>query len=557
MKKMWMQRAVFLLGALLELNCLGNNLELVAIGCRGDSDCGSGQVCLDGTCHGNTPFLDVGPNQPQTGRSDTLIVEVTPPASSAYNKVRRAFGVFLGQLNPELELSIPAVYDVHLKDADGVEDKAAWLRFIPTQADATGPLPSGYTDGDTDSTVEMSGAVLTTGARFRLLDGNYTVRVTPTDPTIPSFVIQNLLVAPKTEFRNIPEEIELRIPERFRTLVGSVRRGGVPVAGVLVRAIAKVSGLPSTEAVSNGSGGYRILLPDTPETSFSLQARQRPSGSAELSVESTVVVALAQLRTEDITLPETPNTQTLQLTIETDSGVPVSNALVTLTSTTAEVAAGVAVWSGQGKTGRDGLVLWSPSNRESITVPFLPLRIDIAPPTDHPTARPTTLTFLANDLDQGLVRRVRIGERSPVFGRVQSAQGEPAPYAQLTFRSWGDPGFRYDLSADAEGRFQGALDQGVYLAVIRPSGALPNGELLPVAIRTVEILGEELPTLVLPSAAVVRGTIVGAPDRAPVGGAGVEFILLRANDAAISLAITQSDETGQFSAVLPNDLAAH
>ena len=507
-------------------------------GCFDATDCGQGDVCENFQCV--TP-----------GTLDEIAIEVTPAGGSPFVPTQFAEQRIEGG-TLTVSLPEPTAYEVVVYDGESDRIDANVTFFLE---DA---IP-----GRTRSVSDF--ALATTPGRFRLLEGTYTVLIQ--NGSTPDLRVQGLPV----RAQDTVVEKEFRYPERFRRISGTVRSdrsNQIRLEGVSVRAFGLESGLASTATVTNEEGQYAILLPDSGETFFRIEAEPPDSAQPTWSYQQTVRVELEQDRAFDIEMTlvneDDRGIATLDVVGVDDAFGPqrVSGAFVTLTATVPGVEP--AIFSTSGTTDGNGRVRLDGSLSESI--PLIRARYNVevlAPSRSNFGSRSTVLDL--TDAGQGfrINEQVTLLPRRSVFGTIRNADGLPLSQARITFQP-DNSGIAPDAPeltpadtvTNSDGRFEVLLAPGPYLMIVRPATSL-GAEPFPVATLQISIdepdpeapgAIQAIPEFTVPAGAEVTGVVNGA-DGIAEANAQLEFFLVGAK-ALISLGEAVTDDAGRFSVIL-------
>jgi hypothetical protein len=389
----------------------------------------------------------------------------------------------------------------------------------------------------------------------RLLPGTYAVRISLNDRSAPGFETTGFVVRNE----DVRQTKEFRVPDSYRTLSGIVVNAlstSAPIEGVLVEAIGKRSGLPSTQAITDATGAYSIQLPDTPETQFLLTARVANAVATDWSFQEEVRVD-ASIREKLIELEQVDDARRgcLKLQIFGKGNVPepIANANVTLTAST---TAGLETrrYSISGVTNSDGLMVVQNPGTCVDSVPFLDEHylVEVQTPQQSPFASTKSVLELEGQADE----QVLLELRTRVAGIVVSASNRPVADALLELLPLDERARTFDAETGPDGSFVADVDPGLYLVVIRPP-QLQSGELLPVhtVVQEIAEAGQvELGTIELPEGTEVFGAVRGQQpggQSVAMERARVEFFVHQQTQT-ISIARTFTDSAGSYSVVLPN-----
>jgi hypothetical protein len=320
--------------------------------------------------------------------------------------------------------------------------------------------------------------------------------------------------------------------------------------GVIVEALGKQSGLPSTEAITGPDGRYSIQLPDTAETQFVVTARlANPFGATwsfeeEVKVDGQTREKLIELEAAD---PERRGEVRLRIVgLGGSEPEAIPNANVTLTASTTTGLESRRYVAG-GVTDADGYVM----------LPILDerYRIEVQTPQRSPYASAVVERELISLSGRPIEEQIALSLRTQVFGRVSSASGNPVADARLELLPLDPRGRTFDAETGLDGVFVAEVDPGTYLVVVRPPEA-QGGELLPVhtVVQKISPGQVELDPIRLPVGTEVFGSVrgqVSGGQSVTIARARVEFFIYQQSQT-ISIARTYSDSSGSYSVVLPN-----
>lgn len=500
--------------------------------CFTADECPGDQICLDNVCQ---PMMSTGP--------DSVSLEVTPPVGSRYVRTQ-LLDVSLAQITGPVSVSLrtPAEYQVALLERGAGGPLAAWMSIYGSPR-----IPG--------REVELTQLILGSTSRaqlFRLLEGDYSVRLSPLDPRYPAFEVTGFSV--RSQAQTVMKEFQ--VPSRYRRLSGQIRNAltTTPVAGIAVSAVAVRTGLAATATVTDASGRYSLILPDTLDPFYELRAD--PPDDAQPTWSYREVLRVAEDREFDVALePASDEVKGLaKLQILGTDGEPVGNATVEIASATVASNGRPLTQSYRlrGRTTSDGVVRVDFFGEETTEIPLIngSYGITVTPPSGSPYQTKRHSIRLASGPDGTILdEQILLRPRVTVAGQVVSASGSVVPRARLQFESAAGVINPNDAETDDQGRYQVTLDPGRYLVAIRPLGETLNGELLPTLIEALVVPESGLPNqdYRLPIGVVLNGVTDGEGEA--VGGARIE-VFVRVEGRTISVARATAGNDGRFSLVL-------
>lgn len=533
--------ATSLVAVLLAANGCASSDEATAVGpsarCSSDVDCGDGTLCYVGQC------LDRN-----TAAVRDIDVEITPPLSSDLARTQLVAIAFDPAVEATLEVGRPTLFrGLQVVDVPP-HSISARVSFR-----GQGRIP----------TRELDTAVLLDAGRatdLSLLPSIYHVRLLPTDAErYPGVEILNFRV----DAGGPVDGRILQVPSTYRVLRGDVSRRTTnqdKLAGIHVSARSTASGLPSTTVVTDRSGRFEILLPDTPDTTFVLTASLAVSPTAppppSWGFEQTVTVLDKALREISIPLDDTTDEVRGALRLRVlGVGAPgaapekVVGARVVLTAQTGLDYRALVV---EGTTDASGTLV---DARGEPAVGLLSGRyaVRVEPPvTGAWRTKEVDLELL---LGQGLLldQQIQLERKAEVSGSITSQQGQPVVGAQVRYAPL-DGGPREGVTTtDDDGRYRVLVEPGEYVLSVTPVANSRVGEALPVGTARVSVIDDvvsfEAGLLTLPGGALVRG-VVRAPDGTALARAQLEMFK-RLGGLAVSVARLTTDADGRFAAILP------
>jgi hypothetical protein len=497
--------------------------------CATASECGPGFICRSSAC---VPNMAVGP--------DEVHIEVAPPPGTPFPRAQllapEVIGGVLG-----VRISAPAVYEVRVLDEGR-----------PIGASVTFFGDPRIPDREVDVTQSISADDINPSV-LRLVPGTFTVRVIPDDRSLPGFEAADFTARESVD----RQTKDFEVPTAYRSLSGIVASsvsGSSTIAGVEVRAVGIRTGLPSTTAISDDSGRYELLLPDTGETEFRLTADPPASDGPSWSFEQIITVERDASREKPIELegtrPELRGNVMLDIIgLGTGSGPEaVPNASVTLTATQAD-GLDTRVYRVFGVTDARGRVTATIGGASMTSLPILEGRyvVEVTTPVSSPYASTTALL----DLSGVLSEQIPLGLKTRVTGSVTSAFGSPVRDASIELIELAN-GRVVESETESDGTYKADIDPGSYLIVVRPTRG-GTGELLPVSATEAKVTDGarfDVAPIALPFGAEVSGAITG-DGVGPIADARVEFFI-RSADRTISIARTTTNRDGSYSVVLPD-----
>lgn len=500
--------------------------------CFSADECPNGQVCLDNICQ---PMMSTGP--------DSVSLEVTPPVGSRYVRTQ-LLDVSLAQITGPVSVSLrtPAQYEVALLERGAGGPLSAWMSVYGSPR-----IPG--------REVELTQLILGTTSRaqlFRLLEGDYSVRLSPLDPRYPAFEVTGFTV--RAQAQTVVKEFQ--VPSRYRRLSGQIRNAltTAPVPGIAVSAVAVRTGLAATATVTDATGRYSLILPDTLDPFYELRAD--PPDSAQPTWSYREVLRVAEDREFNVALePASNDVRGLaKLQILGTDGEPVGNATVEIASATVASNGRPLTQSYRlrGRTTSEGVVRVDFFGEETTEIPLIngSYGITVTPPSGSPYQTKRHSIRLASGPDGTILdEQILLRPRVLVAGQVVSAGGAAVPRARLQFESEDGVINPNDAETDEQGRYQVTLDPGRYLVAIHPLGDTLNGELLPTLVEALVVPDSGLPSqdYRLPIGVVLNGLTAGEGEA--VGGARIE-VFVRVEGRTISVARATAGSDGRFSLVL-------
>lgn len=498
--------------------------------CLSSGECRDGFVCLANSC---VPMAATGPDQ--------VSLEVTPPVGSRFVRTQ-LLDVSLAQITGPVTVTLkePAAYEVGLLEGPSGGALSAWMSIYGSPR-----IPG--------REVELTQLILAAASRtqvFRLLEGDYAVRLSPLDPRYPAFEVTGFTVRSQGEV--VLKEFQL--PSRYRHLSGQVVDALTlePQPGIAVSAFAVRSGLAATSTITDANGRYRLTLPDTLDPFYELRAD--PPDNAQPAWSHRSVVRVAEDRELDLPLePAGEAVRTLaKLQVLGTDGAPVPNATVEIASSTVANAPLTQSYRLRGKTTSDGTVRVDFFGQELTEIPLLnaTYEITVTPSSDSPYQEKRHTVRLATGPDGTILdEQILLRPRVMVSGRITSAQGRPVPQVRVHFEPRDGRPSPIDAETQSDGSYQAALDPGRYLVILRPAADSLGGELLPTTTATLEVPESGLPNndYRLAAGVVLNGVTNGDGERVP--GARVE-VFIRYEGRTLSVARATAGADGRFEMVL-------
>lgn len=544
----WLRRLTHLLvpvgivGGLVMLGCASADMANVTPGqlapCDSDADCFGGALCVARVC------VPPGVEAPRT-----FSMELDPPEVSGYTRTQ-----FLDQdlatlfSGAPLSLPIPNEYETVVLGADNEPVSA---RVTLYGADR---IPG--READVSTTIAANS---TQRPVLRLLEGEYLVRLHPTNTELPATEVRRFTV--RGEGGSSVKEFKL--PATYRRLYGEVTssvQSAEKIAGVTVRAFAQKTGLLSTTSVSDEYGRYELLLPASEDTIFVLKATppaalQPAWGYQQVVAASADFNKQISLEPTDASIRGEARIQVLGTTSEGRLGAPVANAFVSLTATVAGVRE-PPVFELTGTTDNDGVLVVDVGGEVTSQVPLLKAKyvVRVTPPVNTPYTSQVQVLDLTS-AGQGFLtdEQITLPQRTRVRGSVVSRLGRPVQGAFIDLRPLTADARFADALSGSDGTFSVDLDPGRYLLVVRPQNPSGAEELLPVSARVLEVAeGQalDLAPFTLHLGRQVRAQVTGGWDAAPLAVTQVEMFFSQEGQV-VSLGRTETDAAGWFTLVVP------
>ena len=514
----------------LGLSC-GDDAELLdsaVVGCTTAEQCSPGLTCVSNTC-----VLPAAAGQ--------LSVEVTPAGDSAFVRTQLLDVPVDGQ-TVNIRLTLPTLFEIQVLDSQDVPI-AADVRLFATNAIPGRELA-------TSTFVSASDP-----APLRLVEGDYSVFVQPAIG--PGLEVQDFTVRSRPDL----ETKTFKLPERYRRLSGVVtseRSNQVRLGGVRVRAFGDQSGLVSTTTVTDGSGAYELLLPDTKdEQFFRVEATQAEDRQPTWSYQRLLRVEQDEDRIHDIPMelvnPGDQGTARLQIVGLDRLGIPqpVQNALVTLTATV-PIDESPHLYTVSGTTNSEGLV--RPPGRDIARLSLIRARyrVEVLPPSTSEFGQQIATIDLTNaGRGFSLDEQISVPRRTEISGTLRSAQDQPIRQALVSFRPLRADLIPRETVSDADGLFTVLVDPGPYIMVVEPLETNVGDEAIPVFTVAVEITDApsiNLSVVQAPVGVVVQGAVLG-PSMAPEPNARLEFFEVL-DMTTVQVGTTKTDANGRFEVIV-------
>lgn len=396
--------------------------------------CGAGRSCVE-----------------PSDEAFALSLEVTPPTGSRFSFRRFPFSdadaaVTVVSLEPPVTYAASVVYDSR-------QVAPADLLFVP------------------DSPLHEPVFARARGPGFDLVHlypGNYRVRIVPLDPGVPPLEVEPFTVSHSPSFEIQTKEFVL--PTEFRELSGQVvskHQADRGLAGVTVQATALVSELRSTEAVTDELGQFRLRLPTSTDTVFTLRA--------STPEEPWVFEQAVRLNDDEdrdvlveLEVPSVLERRRLRLQVLGPEG-PVEGARVTLLTSNPELGEHTFLVPITGQTDPTGFVLPIGSGSYELLVLASTHRAVIEPPSGSPLASREAVLDLEDD-GTTLSGSLQL-QPSPVVHGVVSFEGTPVLGATVeTFQitQAADTPHPRSAQTDASGHFELPIDLGEHLLYVAP-----------------------------------------------------------------------------------------
>ena len=508
--------------------------------CTSDLDCYGDALCVADVC------VPPGVEAPRL-----FSLELDPPEVSGYARTQRLDAALSSLfVDAPLTLPVPNEYETVVLDADNAPISARITMFGAAR------IPG--REVDVNATIAANTSERPT---FRLLEGDYLVRIRPTSADLPGMEVRRFTVRAQPT-RTVKE---FKLPATYRRLYGQVTSslsGSDKLPGVTVRAFAEKSGLPSTVSVTDQDGNYEILLPASEDTTFRLVATPPAALQPSWGFEQVVGVNLDEDRRRTIHLEPTDDSirgvgrfQVLGTTPDGRLGAPVPNAFVSLTATVSGVIE-PPVYEVTGLTDADGRLVVDLDDQVTSQVPLLKARymVRVVPPVNTPyTSQVSVLDLTAARYGFVQDEQIILPQRTRVRGSVVSRLGRPVVGAFVELRPLSADVRPADAISGADGTFALDVDPGRYLLVARPRGASDAAELLPVSARVLDVPASpavDLAPFTLHLGREVRAQVIGGLDDAPVPQTQVELFFSTAGQV-VSLGRSETDAAGWFSLIVP------
>jgi hypothetical protein len=520
------------LASLLLTACGADLAAVPREGCTRDDDCARGQ------CHDN---LCVEPSADEIAPVD---VEIRPDATSGLGATP-----FLAQTFVDGVAEHTLARPVHHREVVVFDGAGA-----PVDARVTF---TGRTRIPTRGTVATLHLSSTATIGVALLPDVYDLRVVPDRADLAPLVVRGWDVRPGDDVARR----ELQLPARFRGLQGRVTlrtQHSVPVAGVVLEARGMTTGLVSSTAESDADGGYALRLPESEDVWF--EVRAVVPGALRFAYVGRVFLGTLDAersRRFDVALedaePDLVGAVSLAVVgASPDGAVPVRDALVTLTASSAHPSRQLTVSARTAEKGLSKLV----GAPVGAPIPLLAgvYVVHVRPPANAEHA-PLDATLDLSALGPGVIleRQLVLDAKRAVVGRVASALGTPLAGATVRLEREDEDGVPTSVVVvtDADGHFSARVAPGHHVVVVGPPGGVAIDEPLAPTAFSVEVgpEAEDLGTFNLAPARLVRGR-ARTVDGAPLARAEVE-IFARVGARAVTLVHATTDPNGDYFVLLP------
>ena len=536
------RRAGWLALGVLALSACGQDSPSVDAGpgdCASSSDCPNGFVCTASECV----------QAPSVSGPDALSLEAVPPTGSPFVRVQKVDIPVTTVSTGELDIVFPAptTYETRVLDAHDLPVAARVSIFGQKR------IPG----REVDLTTEVSATALSK-TRFALNPDTYAVRITPLVLSLPTVEVRGFTVREQSTVAMK----EFQLPPAYRILRGEVTssiRAETKLPDFVVRATGAVTGLASTTAISDETGRYEVMLPESEDTQFWVEALPPDDGPPAFGYRQLINVALDSGRELRIPVePVDPDRHgKVRLTVlgrrPSQMPVPISNALVTITATVSRVRE-APVHELVGSTDARGVVHVDRDPGASDIISVLHERYLVRVQPDEAAGfAPTQRVFDFTMSGQTFVldEQVVLPPRTLVSGRLVLASGRPAEGARVDMEPLADDARPSSTVADAAGFFSLSLDPGEHLLVAAPVESAEEPR--PVTVRVIDIPPgpeSQLGNIELPAGVWVGGRVVGRPDGFPVAGAEI-LGFVRAGGRTIRVARSPTQADGRYRLALP------
>lgn len=507
--------------------------------CTSSSDCPNGFVCSAEKCVRAVQIA--GPK--------ALSLEAVPPTGSPFVRTQNV-DIPVARLVAngfDIVFPAPTTYETTVLDARDNPISARVSIFGEER------IPGREVDLSTQVSAHASPKT-----RLALNPDTYAVRITPLILSVPTVQVRGFTVREQTSLATK----EFRLPAVYRILRGEVTssiRAETKLANFVVYATGDVTGLVSTTAISDEAGRYAIMLPESEDTQFWVQAVPPDRIQPAFGYRQLINVPLDSGRELRIPVePVNPNRHgDVRLTVlglsRSEMTIPISDALVTITATVSRVRE-APVHELTGSTDANGVVHIDRDTGPSDVLPVLQERYLVRVQPDEgagfaPAQR--VLDFTRAGQTFVLDEQVVLQPRALVSGRLVLASGHPAAGARINMEPLAEDARASSTLADAEGFFSLTLDPGRHLFVAAPVASTDEPQ--PVTVRIVEVPAEperQLGQIQLPAGVWVGGRVLGRPEALPVVGAEI-FGFVQVRDRTIRVARSQTGPDGHYRIALP------
>ncbi|MBK8013218.1 MAG: hypothetical protein IPK13_17905 [Deltaproteobacteria bacterium] len=540
--------------------------------CRTTDDCPTPEICIALECR-----------LPGSTRIESGVgLEITPPADSVYRRTQVVNATITA--SPfEVRMVKPTLYDADLRDPEASGATVAAHVTILGHPRIAG------------REVDVSGYLLAgVRTRLRLLEGTYTVRLSPTRDDRPAFDFTGFTVRATDEVLVKTFELPVRgcsdtsAPLCYRRLTGRVHRRGdpaTPVPNAEVQARAASSGLASTIAVADADGHYEVLLPASDDTEFELTAvPPRVSGRPAWSFRETIVVGRED-RTKDLALEapsETPTPSAQEVVIRVvgrktnprseATEADVAAAKVTLTATRTPEGR-PALHRLEGLTDAEGFLRFDEDSGggapQAVALFRTKYALTVTPPRSSPfRAMQQTLNFSgpsAEPTTEPTNESLVLPPKVMVEGLIESDLGMPVEGARVDLIPLGESALASPVPATTttEGRYMILAEPGRYLVRVEappapaddttPSAAMRTQAQRFVTYTVPDVERVVSPTIALVGGVTVEGLVRDANTEEGIPDASVE-LFLPVDGRVISIGEAHTDDLGHFRAIAPSAL---
>jgi hypothetical protein len=520
------------LAALLLAACAGDMATEPRDGCTRDADCARGQ------CHDNLCL------EPSADEIAPVDVEVRPDAASGLGATPFLAQTFVGGVAEHTVVRPVRHREVVVFDGTGT----------PVDARVTFTGRTRIPTRESAATLHLSS---TTTVGVALIPDVYDLRVVPDRADLAPLVVRGWDVRPGDDVARR----EFQLPARYRGLQGRVTlrtQHTVPVPGVVLEARGMTTGLVSSTAESDAEGRYALRLPECEDVWF--EVRASVPGALRFAYVGRVFLGMLDAersRRYDVALedaqPDLIGAVSLAVVgASPDGAVPVRDALVTLTASSAHPSRQLTVTARTADKGLSKLV----GDPVGAPIPLLAgtYVVHVRPPANVDHA-PLDATLDLSALGPGVIleRQLVLAAKRAVVGRVASALGTPLAGATVRLEREDEDGVPTSVVVvtDADGHFAARVAPGYHVIVVGPPGGASIDEPLAPTAFPVEVGPEaaDLGTFNLAPARLVRGR-ARTVDGAPLARAEVE-IFARVGARAVTLVHATTDASGEYFVLLP------